>query len=226
MRNSLFFATILILALTLAIVEPTHAGDKPAANANEGTAAKNAPAAAPRTEDKGQTPDAAGKTQNATSSAGKTDAAAKKAIENDKNMSPPDPSRRWIIRQRSYAGAKASPAKRKPLQWDSKSQQTQCAKYERQLSAHFDQARDYSIQGDRCKTARYAHEFIEAAAICQSACPKDFLEYNGFSDEVLRNMHQLEALGKESCLGKSAETQQPKPMDTHPPAAGRKEKTP
>ncbi len=221
MRNSLFFATILILTLTIVIVEPTHAGDKPAANANEGTAAKSAQAAAPRTEDYGQTPDAAGKTQSTTASAEKTDAAAKKAIKSDTNTSSPDPNRRWIIRQRNYAGAKATPAKRKPLQWDGKSQQTQCAKYEHQLSAHFDQARYYSIQGDRCKTARYAHEFIEAAAICQSACPKDFLEYNGFSDEVLRNMHQLEALGTESCLGKSAVTNQAAPAGANPPAAER-----
>ncbi len=226
MRNSLFFTTILILALTMATVEPTRAGDKPAANANEVTTVKNSQAAAPRTEDKGQASDAAGKTQSTTSSAGKLEAAAKNAIKSDKNTPPPDPNRRWIMRQRDYAGVQATPAKRKPLKWDGQSQQTQCAKYERELSAHFDQARYYSIQGDRCKTAQYAHEFIEAAAICQSACPKDFLEYKGFSDEVLRNMHQLEALGKESCLGKSAETPQAASTAPQTPAAGRKENTP
>lgn len=114
----------------------------------------------------------------------------------------PDPNRRWIMKQRDHTGKKLVPKKVQPLKWKSSVQKRSCLAKEKTLAVTFDKARFYSIQGDRCQTARYAKAFLESAQDCQKGCPEKFLESRGYSDQVLRNMYQLKALGTRSCLGR------------------------
>ncbi len=112
-----------------------------------------------------------------------------------------DPNRRWIMRQQDHTKKKLKPVQRKPLKWAGKDQQASCRTYERRMAETFDQARYYSIQGDRCKTAQFARAFLDTSGQCKTECPSGFLDYNGYSETVLRNMYQLKAIGTESCLG-------------------------
>ena len=123
---------------------------------------------------------------------------------------PPDPNRRWIMKQRDLTKEKRNPAKRPPLAFASAKQQAACRSHANQLSQTFSQARFYSIQGDRCKTARFASAFLATAQQCEANCPKGFLAYHGFSPIVRRNMHQLKALGTKNCLGTGSRAPAPR----------------
>ena len=114
---------------------------------------------------------------------------------------PPDPNRRWIMRQQDYTGQPIEPIQRKPLVWSDKHQQAMCRDNERQLAVSYDQARYYAIHGDRCKTAQFAQDFLDAADRSAVRCPGGFIEYHGYNQAILRNMQQLKALGTESCFG-------------------------
>ena len=106
------------------------------------------------------------------------------------------------MRQRDHSGKKITRKPAKPLKWKNATQKAGCQANTQPLADAFDRARFYSIQGDRCKTAQYARDFINTAETCQKGCPEGFLERNGYNAQVLRNMHQLKVLGSESCLGK------------------------
>lgn len=114
----------------------------------------------------------------------------------------PDPNRRWIMKQRDHTHKKIVSKPPKPLKWKNATQHKRCNEREKTLSHSFDKARFYSIQGDRCKTAQYANAFLKQAKVCQTDCPDRFLEYHGYNEQILRNMHQLEVLGSESCMGR------------------------
>jgi len=132
-----------------------------------------------------------------------------------KNATPPDPNRRWIMRQKDYRNQKITPKPAAPLEWKDTAQRKRCRQEGQELSQAFDKARYYSIQGDRCRTARYAAIFLKHARKSRDECPATFLERQGFNDLIIRNMNQLKALGTESCLGTpgppAAKAPHPKP---------------
>jgi len=134
----------------------------------------------------------------------------------------PDPNRRWIMKQRDHSGKKILAKPPKSLKWRNKAQKSSCRAKTQPMANTFDRARFYSIQGDRCKTAHYAQAFLEAAGQCQKECPEGFLERNGYTEQILRNMHQLKALGTESCFGKNRPAAVKKTANQHKPSPSTK----
>jgi hypothetical protein len=116
----------------------------------------------------------------------------------------PDPNRRWIMKQPKYANTKTSPKPENPIVWKDAAQQERCRTYGEELDMQYKNARYYSIQGDRCKTAHYSGAFLEITEKCKTGCPDAFLKNAGFDSLFIRNMQQLNALGTESCLGKTS----------------------
>lgn len=163
--------------------------------------------------EKGQTPPSEQPDAVATKVKSPTDQAP--AVSSKVKRSVPDPNRRWIMKQRDHSGKKIVAKPPKPLEWKNKSQQADCQAKLQPLAGAFDRARFYSIQGDRCNTARYAQSFLKTAGDCQKECPEGFLERNGYNEQVLRNMHQLKVLGTESCFGKNEPSAKKKSADPH-----------
>ena len=126
----------------------------------------------------------------------------------------PDPNRRWIMKDPAYDKRKIASVPRKPVEWQGAAQQTRCQGYAKALNQSYLNARYYSVQGDRCKTAHYSAAFLKTADMCRTGCPETYMESLGFDNHFIRNMQQLKALGSESCLGNeppSAATPAPKP---------------
>jgi hypothetical protein len=130
----------------------------------------------------------------------------------------PDPNRRWIMKQPKYTKTKTRPEPAKPVEWKHAVQKERCQAYGEKAKSVYQKARYYSIQGDRCKTARYSDEFLQIVEKSKSDCPDAFMENTGFDSLLIRNMQQLKALGLESCLGKTSLPPDP----SSPPATSEK----
>lgn len=137
-------------------------------------------------------------------------------------QSPPPPAvqdRRWIIRTPPPNSKKNRPAPVKPVKWKNDSQKKQCEAYIEGLSGVFLRARYYSIQGDSCACAENAGRFLSIREKIQAACPDHFLENEGYSERISRNMGWLKALGEKRCMGpKTGPEVKPKSTAGHHPA--------
>ncbi|WP_372683636.1 hypothetical protein [Desulfosarcina sp.] len=127
--------------------------------------------------------------------------------------------RRWIIRTPPPTSKKAKSAPVKKVKWISDTQKKQCDADLERLSAAFLKARYYSIQGDSCACAEHADQFLNIYEKSRVACPDNFLENEGYSDRITRNMGWLKALGEKRCMGPTAAPEiQPQSTETHHPA--------
>ncbi len=111
------------------------------------------------------------------------------------------PDRRWIITQRPHEKTKTPKEKPAPIKWKNKAQKAWCESGLKQLKERFLQARYYSIQGDPCRTAKYAKVFLGLVDDCKGSCPEGFLEQNGYRDSIIENLDLLYELGTKRCLG-------------------------
>lgn len=107
-------------------------------------------------------------------------------------------NRRWLIKQRDMA-VKVKPGKTLPIKWTSTQQQLRCEALLPKLRDSFDKARYYSIQGDSCKTAAHANQFLDAYTTGTTQCPAGYLKGLGYRDLIPRNMQRLVDLGQERC---------------------------
>ena len=155
-------------------------------------------------------------------SAKSADSEATSPVDGTKPQPSPTPTvqdRRWIIRTPPPESKKARPAPVKPVKWISDTQKKQCDGYLEKLSGAFLKARYYSIQGDSCACAENADQFLNIYENSRIACPDNFLENEGYSDRITRNMGWLKALGEKRCLGpKTAPEAHPESTATHHPA--------
>ena len=87
------------------------------------------------------------------------------------------------------------------FQWLSADQKTRCEQQAVEIREHFLKARYHSIQGDACTCAENAQKFLEVEKAIRSKCPKGFLEQNGYSTRIVRNLRWLQELGTQRCLG-------------------------
>lgn len=141
-------------------------------------------------------------------------------IDDPKPQASPTPTvqdRRWIIRTPPPESKKARPAPLKPVKWISDVQKKQCGEYLEKLSGAFLKARYYSIQGDSCACAENADQFLSIYEKSRLACPDNFLENEGYSDRITRNMGWLKALGEKRCLGSSTAPGGQSVLKTDPP---------
>ena len=157
-----------------------------------------------------------------TSPANSAEPGTTSAVEGTQPQPSPTPAvqdRRWIIRTPPPDSKKAKPAPVKPVKWTSDSQKKQCEKNLEQLRGAFLKARYYSIQGDSCACAENADHFLNIYEKAHAACPDHFLENEGYSNRITRNMAWLKALGEKRCLGpKTAPEAHPESTATHHPA--------
>lgn len=107
------------------------------------------------------------------------------------------PDRRWIIKEPIKKG---SPPRKPALAWKDEKQKARCEAYLPKLKSGFLDARYYSIQGDSCATAEHAGAFLNTVEVCGKECPEGFLQQNGYTDDVIRNLDRLHKLGKDRCL--------------------------
>ena len=67
------------------------------------------------------------------------------------------------------------------------------------LRALFLKTRHYSIQGASCETCDQAKSFLNLYEKCRTRCTEKFLEENGYTDRIVRNITYLEKLGRDRC---------------------------
>lgn len=149
-----------------------------------------------------------------------TETDATPAVDGTKPQPSPTPAvqdRRWIIRTPPPDSKKAKPAPVKPVKWISDSQKKQCGEYLESLSGAFLKARYYSIQGDSCACAEHADRFLSIYEKSRMACPDNFLENEGYSDRITRNMGWLKALGEKRCMGPATAPGGQSKLKTAPP---------
>ncbi len=151
-------------------------------------------------------PDDAKKTTGKPSapSAETSETGAASPVDGMQPQTPPPPTvqdRRWIIRTPPPESKKARPAPVKKVKWISDTQKKQCDAYLERLGGAFLKARYYSIQGDSCACAENADRFLNIYEKCRKACPDNFMENEGYSERITRNMGWLKALGEKRCMG-------------------------
>lgn len=125
--------------------------------------------------------------------------------EGDKSPSSTAPrDRRWIIRDPPPDSKTVKKAPVKSVKWKNSTQKERCENYLKELGGAFLKTRYYSIQGDSCACAEHADRFLSLQEKISQACPDKYLEYEGYSSRISRNMGWLKALGEKRCLGPNA----------------------
>lgn len=198
--------TVMLILLSAACIA---AADAPApSNAAAPTAADSAASrVSDRDKSKAAPPSAAAATPAAVKE-GDADSEGKPGLRRRTGLTP-DPNRHWIMKQPKYENRKSEWKSDKTVAWEGAAQELRCREYEKGLIQEYKNARYYSIQGDRCKTAHYSAKFLTIVEKCKSGCPETFLESTGFDPHFIRNMRQLKRLGSESCLDQSSPSAAP-----------------
>lgn len=112
-----------------------------------------------------------------------------------------NPGRPWIIKKEHLNPGIAPEPKAVRIEWRDESQKNLCEANLKQLRDNFLKARYASVHGDSCLTADHAHQFIFLTEKCERECPDQYLEQNGYTQRIIRNLRWLEKLGSEQCLG-------------------------
>lgn len=112
--------------------------------------------------------------------------------------------RRWIIRAPPPDSKKVKKAPVKSVKWKNSTQKKRCENYLEKLGSAFLKTRYYSIQGDSCACAENADRFLSLRKKINQACPDKYLEYEGYSSRITRNIGWLKALGEKRCMGPNA----------------------
>jgi len=107
----------------------------------------------------------------------------------------------WIIKQKKLTEPPSPKTTPPSFQWLNADQKSRCEQQAVEIREHFLKARYHSIQGDACTCAENAQKFLEAEKNIRSECPKGFLEQNGYSIRIVRNLKWLQELGSQRCLG-------------------------
>lgn len=116
--------------------------------------------------------------------------------------------RRWVVKaKRSEASAAVRPPKTPKIPFKDESQERLCDEYLKQIRDRFMKARYYSIQGDSCECAEQSKAFLDLIEESRGACPDGYLEKNGYSKRILRNLSWLYELGAKRCVGLTPATQ-------------------
>lgn len=107
----------------------------------------------------------------------------------------------WIIKQKKLPDAPTPKSPPPDFPWRHADQRVRCEQQLADIREHFLKARFHSIQGDACTCAENAQKFLEAEKTIRSNCPKGYLEQNGYSSRIVRNLRWLQELGTQRCLG-------------------------
>lgn len=107
----------------------------------------------------------------------------------------------WIIKQRKLPDVPIPKSPPPDFQWRDAGQRIRCEQQIADIRTHFLKARFHSIQGDACTCAENAQKFLGVEETIRSECPKGFLEQNGYSSRIVRNLEWLQELGAQRCLG-------------------------
>jgi len=113
---------------------------------------------------------------------------------------PPPLDRPWIIKLWQEEKPPAPKEPLPPLEWKDESQRQHCESYLPLLRESFAKARFYSVQGDACRTSEFSQVFLNQARQCRSDCPEEFLERNGYTPRIERNLDLLLELGTKRCM--------------------------
>lgn len=108
--------------------------------------------------------------------------------------------RPWTIKTRDRGKSGIPEKKANLLQWKSEAQRVQCDTHLKELRKSLSKARTYSVRGDTCATAKHADSFLNLTKRCKNECPDGFLEINGYSEKIIKNVTVLLELGKKACL--------------------------
>lgn len=122
----------------------------------------------------------------------------------DKPQSPSstDPrDRRWITRTHPPDLKKVKKAPAKLVNWKNSTQKKRCENDLEKLDTAFFKARYYAIQGDSRACAENADQFLGIYEIIRKACPANYLENEGYSCRITRNMGWLKELGERRSMG-------------------------
>lgn len=110
------------------------------------------------------------------------------------------PDRTWIMKMRPQGKKKPQKGMQEPIQWNTEEQNARCQVLLGPLKETFRKTRYYSIQGDNCSTAKHAKAFLELVEDCRGQCPENFLEKNGYTVTLIRNMSVLHELADKLCI--------------------------
>jgi len=113
---------------------------------------------------------------------------------------PPPLDRQWIIKLWQEQDKPVPKQPLPPMAWKDDSQKKQCESYLPLLRESFAKARHYSIRGDSCRTAEHSRAFLAHYRQCAEDCPEKFLERNGYTPRIERNLDLLEELGQKRCV--------------------------
>ena len=108
------------------------------------------------------------------------------------------PDRRWIIKESGTTAPPATPEIE--VKWESEDQERRCSSLIETMRNAFTGARYHSIRGDACRTARFSSMFLNEAEACRKECPEGFLERNGYTERIVRNVSVLLELGRKRCM--------------------------
>jgi hypothetical protein len=113
---------------------------------------------------------------------------------------PPPLDRPWIIKLWQEEKTPAPKEPLPPLDWKDEFQKRHCESYLPLLRESFAKARFYSVQGDACRTAEFSQAFLNQVRQCRTDCPEEFLERNGYTPRIERNLDLLLELGAKRCM--------------------------
>jgi hypothetical protein len=82
---------------------------------------------------------------------------------------------------------------------DDSVQQAACEGQMQTLRNSFIEARHRAIEKNSCKTAAHASTFLMVFEECQKACPPDYLNQNGFTGRIVRNIQWLGSYNSKKC---------------------------
>ena len=77
------------------------------------------------------------------------------------------------------------------IDWNDEDQKARCEVYLEGVRASFYKARLYCMQNDACQCIRHADKFLEPVEKCKDECPEDYLEKNGYSQRLQKNVFWL-----------------------------------
>jgi len=117
----------------------------------------------------------------------------------DPGDSPSDTTPELPEKKAGVLPAKNSDTTRKEILWNDKNQKEACEGCLNSLHELFLKTRHYSIQGAPCDTREHAAAFLKIVEKCRRECPDGFLEQNGYTDRIVRNITYLEKLGTDRC---------------------------
>lgn len=111
--------------------------------------------------------------------------------------------RRWIMKQKEMERTKAPVERPTPFKWKDEAQKAKCEAFKDKIREAFVQARHFSIQGDACKTAEHARNFMTLVDACKGECTAEYLNHLGYNDRIVRNIGDLQKAGARRCPGPS-----------------------